>query len=246
MSESYKRAPIIEAVIEFRSSTPISHNLIEKLRVRLKSRFPKEEEINTYNVNLDFINGSATIDTTSIGYKMSSEDGLDIRVISNNSITISRLAPYPGWELFEARGRDDLTAWKKQILGTKILSRIGVRFINRIDIPIQPVGQVELDDYFNVGVKAPQPPLGPLAEFSSHVGGPIGEGGDACMANLNYLAVESPLVAHSSFILDIDVYRDGGVPATDEAIWELVARMRDHKNSLFEAAVTDRSRDLFR
>ena len=66
-----------------------------------------------------------------------------------------------------------------------------------------------------------------------------------CGVNVNYSSAPSPLVAHSSFLLDIDVFREDGIPSNDDELWELVGLLRDHKNAVFESLITDRTRALF-
>jgi len=38
----------------------------------------------------------------------------------------------------------------------------------------------------------------------------------------------------------------GGVPQDDEALWELLERMRSKKDAVFEACITDRARETFK
>ncbi len=241
----YTRPPIVEAVLEFRTNDAIPLAQVDKMRVSLKKRFPNEEEFKNYNVKLDFDSGSASIDAAFVGYKLSDDDRLNVRLVNTQHFTISRLAPYLGWNSFIADGRDELATWKRLALGRRTLSRIGVRFINRVDIPLQSNGLFDLDDYFKLSITVPQPPFGPLRQFSSHVEGGIGEGANLCGVNVNYSSAPSPLVAHSSFLLDIDVFREDGIPSNDDELWELVGLLRDHKNAVFESLITDRTRALF-
>jgi uncharacterized protein (TIGR04255 family) len=48
-----------------------------------------------------------------------------------------------------------------------------------------------------------------------------------------------------SFSLDIDVWRQVDVPQKDNDVLELLGKMRDAKNQLFETFITDKARDLF-
>lgn len=246
MSEPYKRPPIIEAVIEFRCGERIPSSIVDKVRVRLKQDFPREEELKNYSVKLDFDAGSASVDTESVGYKMTSRDGVDVRVVNTNSFTISRLAPYLGWDEYFAQVQPAFGMWKRIALGQKAISRVGLRYVNRIDVPYTSTGEINLNDYFNLQIAVPQPPLKPLHGFVCQFTSALGKGPEACGVTLNYSGVPSPLVAHSSYVVDIDVYRDGDVPRAEEALWQLIGKMRDHKNAVFEAIVTDRSRELFR
>ena len=48
-----------------------------------------------------------------------------------------------------------------------------------------------------------------------------------------------------SLLLDIDVSRMDELPQNDEGLWAFVDRIREYKNMIFEACITDRARELF-
>jgi len=52
--------------------------------------------------------------------------------LAENSLSISTLAPYQGWEVMR---RDVLAAWKRveEVLQSETINRIGLRYINRIE-----------------------------------------------------------------------------------------------------------------
>ena len=44
---------------------------------------------------------------------------------------------------------------------------------------------------------------------------------------------------------DIDVSAEGPLKSDSASVWDLIGRMRDYKNIVFEAAITDLTRKLF-
>jgi len=62
---------------------------------------------------------------------------------------------------------------------------------------------------------------------------------------VNTSQVPSPLVGHTSVLLDIDVYFDRDVPQADDELWAAAERLHVAKNNVFEGAITDRARELF-
>jgi uncharacterized protein (TIGR04255 family) len=55
-----------------------------------------------------------------------------------------------------------------------------------------------------------------------------------------------PLVNHFSIMLDIDVSQQFDLPQRDDDLHGLLSQMRDEKNRVFEACITDTARELFR
>jgi uncharacterized protein (TIGR04255 family) len=48
-----------------------------------------------------------------------------------------------------------------------------------------------------------------------------------------------------SIVLDIDVFREYQSPANEDETWSTLDRIRDIKNEIFEACITDKTRELF-
>jgi uncharacterized protein (TIGR04255 family) len=47
-------------------------------------------------------------------------------------------------------------------------------------------------------------------------------------------------------VLDLDLFRDvRWDPADDDALWAFMERLRVRKSEIFEASVTDKTRELF-
>jgi len=82
-----------------------------------------------------------------------------------------------------------------------------------------------------------------MSNFAIHVTRPLGV--DDCFIIVNAGSVPSPLLNTFSFLLDIDIYREGDLPKNEKHLWALVNRMRIHKNEIFELCITDRSIELF-
>jgi uncharacterized protein (TIGR04255 family) len=63
---------------------------------------------------------------------------------------------------------------------------------------------------------------------------------------LNVYKSLSPLSGRSGLVFDIEVFNQANPPADPEGIWTQVAAMRMWKNTIFESAMTDSARELFR
>src|SRR5580704_3737062 len=232
----YPRAPIWEAVIEFRFAKPIEHKVLEKAAKQLKT-YPFSENEQGLELRPD---GRALPVQT--GIKLSSLDRTDVVIFRTTTFVCSRLAPYTRWEDLRGRAEESWRVLRRKVQDITI-SRIGVRYLNRIDVPSES-GRVKVEDYITVFPVVPGTVERPMAQYVMQVVAPIGA--DQCQMVLNTATVPSPLIGHSSFILDLDVYREASLPKRDDELWALTERMRGYKNDLFESLVTDRARELFR
>lgn len=218
-------------------------DLVEKARARVAEHYLLVEPWSTKTFQLDVAAERATVAHQSAGYRATSLDSADILIISTLNFLVSRLAPYMGWESFYARASRDWEVWKR-VAGYRRVQRIGVRYINRIDIPCEAGQKIQLEDYFTCYPEAPEVTGFPgLARYAMQLILPSGPEG--CSLMINGASVPSPLVNHASFLLDLDISKEGDAPQNDDQVWALIDRTRDHKNRAFESCITDRARALF-
>jgi len=240
MVSQYKRPPITEAVIELRFDGKIDRDLIDKLQGRLSTKYPFSMGGKVWNVEIG--DAPPKIRQEFQGYRMTAVDGTGIVVISPSLISTSRLAPYSGWEQMIESAKENWSSWKK-IIGYRRLIRVGLRYVNRIDIPNPENAPVHINKYLNLRPEVPVFGFSPIENFVMNVSIPVGN--EELKLILNAGSTPSPLVKTVSFLLDIDLSRDSNLPQIDTDIWSLVDRMRPYKNSVFEGCITDEARGLF-
>lgn len=239
----YKRPPITEAVIEIRFEQPLPKRSINAVHTKLKKNYEFSKPVSKVEVRYDVPQRQAKFDSEEKGYQLSSGDQTDVLQINPTSIAFSRLAPYDGWELFRNRAESN---WKilKRVTGHQKISRLGVRYINRIDIPATGKEKIRIEDYLTIYPEYAEPGLMvAMTDYTMQIVGPLKEGNVKLI--INSRAVRSPLEEHVSVLLDIDVVREVDVPQKDAEIWKEFDLMRIHKNRIFEECVTDSARKLF-
>ena len=116
-----------------------------------------------------------------------------------------------------------------------------MRYLNRLDIPTNE--PINIDDYLTFSIKGPPLDLPAMHSFAIQEARPLGR--DNCHIVLNAGLVPSPLIRTTSLLLDIDVNRTDELPQNDDGLWSFVERVREYKNMIFEACITDRARELF-
>lgn len=241
-SPAYPKAPITEAVIELRVGHDVELSALEKITQRLKSHYAKSEPMRQVGFLIDNTGGSVSLHEDATGFRLSSDDQADIALLSPRFMTTARLAPYPGWEALRDRAKVNWTEWRA-LTPTHPIVRIGVRFINRIDIPTLDE-KVNLDDYFTLQPRA-EAFQTTLASFLVQVRFPTYQ--PNWIAGITTTPLQpNPVPGSMSIILDIDISREVDIPMHPEKLWPVIDEARNIKNDLFERALTDKTKALFR
>jgi len=243
LGEVYPRAPITEAVIDLQVE-PLSaahFSGLEKVRGKLSHRYPSVQE--QYSVEQTIALGamSASVNQQKLGYLLTSKDGGKIAAIRLNGFGLSKIAPYLHWDEFRQEAMKLWPIYARALKPGRI-TRVALRYINRIDVPSEK--PVSVSDYITTGPvvpkELPQKLKGFVTQFQLF--------DDAALAHImvNQALVPPPAEKFVSILLDIDVSRIADVPQTEQKLWSLFDKLRVIKNAVFEACITDNSRELFR
>jgi uncharacterized protein (TIGR04255 family) len=241
----YERPPITEAVIALTFAEAIEARDLEKADSNFGRLYPHHQGARNLNVHVlvppaPNLRPDTTVNKDEMGHRRSSDDQTQIVILWSTSFVFSQLAPYPGWDDFFGRFVRDWTLWKKSI-GYRKISRVGVRYINRIDIPI--TGDLtHYEEFLNLYPQMPDE-LGPVfaygiqTQFAYHeIDGRI---------TINSASVPSLLLENASFLFDQDIYKESNIPQNEEGLYKLLNQIHVKKNAVFEACITDRARELF-
>lgn len=234
---NYSKAPITEAVIELRFSEDLSFEDIQKRIDKFKKLYPQESRTVAFTGEMSERGFSGTQEP--IGIRLSTGDELQVLVINKNNFTVSQLAPYVGWDNFFARFIRDLDLFLDKF-GNKNFVRIGMRYINRVDVPLE---RVTVSDYLRVYPEIPD--LGKVTAKSFALQSTQDLGDGQFGVTLQTANVDSPVPGAISFLLDIDLFTNNEVPRRRDRLVEVMHSMREIKNQVFEASITDKSRELF-
>ena len=244
--QPYRQPPITEAVIELRFATPVSAARIAEISGAFESLYPFEQRIPDLQVQLNLPStpqvGARAETVETLAHKRSSLDQTEILLLRPQNFVVSQLAPYPGWETFFGRVRRDWTLWKK-LMSYRKISRIGVRYLNRIDLPAMSEKIIEYEQYIKIYPHLPEI-LPTVKGYGVQVQVDLPD--ISCKMTLNSLTSPSPLLGHGGFIIDQDIYSDASPPQNDEEIYRFLNVVRVKKNDVFEACITPRARELFK
>jgi uncharacterized protein (TIGR04255 family) len=239
---NYAHPPITEAVIETRFVPMVGIDSLRRISRRVREQYPDAEDL----FDIDVTVGTPQSQTRQrhTGLRLTSRPFMiDVLQLKRDSLTTSRLAPYIGWANFRRIGRENFDVWRSVVGKSPRTVRIGSRYINRVDIP-QRGEPVNTFDFVPIQPSVPAGVLGDLKAFGVHVSSLIPDD-PAINVLLNTSQIPSPLIGHTSVLLDIDVYIDHDLPQDDDQIWSVAERLHNAKNAVFEGVITDRARELF-
>lgn len=238
MSKQYSRPPLIEAAIEIRLGADLGEDELQRYAARFERLSWRSETM----LEIQFeIGKSDPPKQTPVGKKFTNAEATTIVQAQKRALSLSRLPPYDSWEGFVD---DFMTQWRPfRKLARKVpLDRIGVRYINRFDLPGADTG-VLIGDYLNFHVVQPTFISQETSGYSAYVGTAVE--GHNLRVNLQSQLAPSPIIGHVSIFLDIDLYRESvDVPQDDADILTLFAEMRAVRTRIFEACITDKARAL--
>jgi uncharacterized protein (TIGR04255 family) len=174
-----------------------------------------------------------------MGYVFLSPDKKQLFQAKRTGFTFNRLAPYPGWDAFFTEAKRLWEEYRK-VARPRGYKRIALRYIDRFDFPLSTV---QLETYFRTypEVSRELPQL--IAGFFFQLNLPIDE--IQAVAAITQTMVEPTTPGHSSVILDIDLYRTEALPSGNE-LWPLFETLRIWKNKIFEASITESTREFIR
>lgn len=238
-------APITEAVIDFRAKLAPTFDLnnFKQLADQIGYDTPKPITLFEFGVHAhpDKTPETRQVDHGLVGWRFSSPDNLHVAQFKKDGLTFSRLAPYKNWDHFFAEATRLLILFI-EIAAPQEISRLAVRFINRLPLPLSEVGD------FSDFLTAPPPFPGEcgvyLTNFLTHI--QVQEPDSLISANVIQTIRNSEKEPDKvGVVLDIEVYETGNFRATANEVLPRFAALRDIKNRYFFASVTDKTLKIF-
>jgi uncharacterized protein (TIGR04255 family) len=239
-------APIVEAVVDWRAKLPIDFD-IEKFKGVANALGPRyklsdEERGFEFGVKFKYQPGDqpqvSSREVGIQGFRFQSEDGLEIANLQQNGFSFSRLKPYTQWDsVFDEAER----LWNvyRAVCQPEEISRIAVRYINRIPLPL-PV--TDFGVYFTVPPVVP-PGLPPLISALLYRV-VLNEPASGILTNVTQV-LEVPDGGCLPFILDIDAYITKNMDPGDPGIRSHFAALREMKNRAFFGTLTKTTIEMF-
>ncbi len=238
--EKYANPPIIDATIEARFAPSLPERVLKQLIDEAKRRYAQMDE----QVDIQFTVGTDAAPSVSqsfAGARFLSEDGTDLLTLQKDALRVSRLPPYGGWTALKSRIDEEL-GYLKKLAPDRRFTRLGVRYINRIDVPNSGEGQFEVDSFFTFFPDRPAVLKGgPVGGYVVSLAAcPVGN----YLVNVNTGTAPAQLIDHGAIVVDVDAYIEADMDF--RSLNDRIEGVREVKNAVFESLITDQARQLFR
>ncbi len=242
MSKKYTSPPIIEALCEFQfvPSQPWDFTIPGLLYERIKDRFPEKQQQMSFGIGFEPKEGGLEQKVElSQRIQFLRPDRTALVQVGPDLLTINHLKPYPTWDRFRPLVLENLRIYQ-EISNPKGFKRIGLRYINKMEIPGK---SIELAEYFNFYPFIPSDLPQVHGAFSIRVEVPYEEGRDRLLMTLGSTISEKPDTL--SCILDLDYVMATPEKVSLEQATNWVETAHTIVEEAFEACITDKCRNLF-
>jgi uncharacterized protein (TIGR04255 family) len=242
----FPNAPIAEALFDIRVKLPPDADLdqLAAFQDSIRDRFPRRLDMTAWGVDVQIAQGGPpeVLQPTSgaIGYAFQSPDQKKLVQARLDGFTFNKLRPYEEWRVFRDEARE---LWQHYIAIARPISttRLALRYINRIEIPL-PFNDFK-EYILTVPEIAPGLPQG-LAELFMRLVIPYPEERATAIVTETIERVE-PDARVLPFIFDIDVFREAILDPQAKEIWDTFETLRRLKNDIFFKSLTKEAKRLF-
>jgi len=238
----YKKPPVAEAVCEFQflGAKEWDWTIPGLLYQEIKSEFPQKRQEKAFEITIAPQEGRVQQSLAGSLSKIQfvRENNSAMVQVGPDLLSVNVSAPYPGWETFETLIRRQFEIYLKTAHPSGF-KRIGLRYINRV---VFQASGIETTDYFYYYPQLPKTVAQMHGPFSMRVLHEYEGGRDVLNLQMGHLP---PIGQNLVIALDLDYYlaKPGTVELPRGLEWVSTAHSRIEE--MFEACITDKTRDLF-
>jgi uncharacterized protein (TIGR04255 family) len=236
------RAPIVEAIIDFRVQPPgaLDPQRLSSVHTAIRDRFPEIKERRRTKLKFEVPSRPPSLEDLGLdGFLFKSADGKQIAQLRTNGFTLNRLGPYTSWQELAPLAQE---LWRLycEAASPEVVIRLGARYINRIPLPAD---LTEFNEYLRSPPAIPPELPHEISAFfyrttihdsSTDVSAHVAQVLDTAAA------ADTPVV-----ILDIDAFREVDLEPEDDELFNVLDRLREFKNLIFFNMLTEKALGLF-
>lgn len=243
----YNRAPIIEAVIDLqvRFAAAPPQDAFAEVAKRLSATFPRVDPMASFGIQVG-VGQWAPAPSASVspaGLRLSTAKNERVLLLQPRGMTYSHLPPYTEWRTFRQEAEEMWEAFV-EVTAPQGVNRLALRYINRFSIP---ENIFELSEYFLLRPEIPDVGMSPhVSAFFMQCQLPQADLGNDVLAFVNFGSAGASPESANYMLLDFDVVATRDVDVSHDTVFPILDQLRDRKNSLFEACITDKARELIR
>lgn len=244
MGRLYTNPPLIEAVCEFQfePNQPWDWTIPGLVYNKVGKEFPKKKQQNIVEMAARIEKDEVTPSIKGGMGRMQflRDDETALIQVGPNLFVVNQLRPYPTWEKYREMINNNLAIYC-EVANPKALKRIGLRYINRLEIP---EAEVRIEDYILAVPTIPEPIPQVFATWVQRVEIPF-------VDSNGMMVMQSGLMKHEEpnkivFLLDLDFITLDIREIKIENAADWLERAHDAVEKTFEACITGKSRALFK
>jgi uncharacterized protein (TIGR04255 family) len=246
MAEPYKNPPLIEVVCEFRFQESRPWDLVFSGLIfdKVRSKFPISSQRNDFEFLLNNQESQQTVVQRAISI-FSREDERALIQISPNLLSVNHLKPYPTWPIFKEMIKEVFHTYVN-IVNPMGITRIGLRYINRIEIPYGEDQSLKIEDYLTVYPKTPIEIPDTFTSWGQRVEVPF-KSPEGLLILQTANVRENNVPNSAVFLVDLDfvTFPDSNISLKNALDW--IQKAHDEViEKTFENCITEKTRLYFR
>lgn len=233
-------APLVEVVFAASFGDGLDPDQRHSVAAGASVAYPTTRLEKHHGIKFDLDGDEISIGEPETTYRLEGTDGTELLLVRPDGIATCQLAPYKSWNsLLDRFSRDLMLVWERH--PDKRVSRLAVRSINRIDVPLVN-GLANFEDYLALHIQVPSvvPSIGP---FQLQLTIPIPEA--KAFATVRSGLTDPAVEDKASFILDIDLARVEDIPESPEGVFKVFNELHDPKNRLYKGFLTPKALEEF-
>lgn len=242
MRRKYNNPPLAEALCEFQfiPSQPSDMTIPGIFYEKISANFPIKQPQFGLGVNFQAQEGGLA-QKVEMSQRMQffRSDKVALMQLGTDLLTVNHLKPYPGWEDFKPMISEGIQIYR-DVAKPKSLKQIGLRYINKIEIPEIPA---EVTDYFEFYPFIPKSLPQDHESFQSVVEFPYEKGRDKLVVILASIFPEKQNTVLILMELQYVMVMPERISLDDVPDW--IEQAHEVISNAFEACITDKSRKIF-
>lgn len=244
MGKKYAEPPVVEALCEFYFVGSEWDSTVPGVFYdRIRNNFPEKSQLKQVNVQLQFSPDGAKTQLMDDGQRgrFQTTDKSKMVQIAKDLLVVNHLKPYPkNFKDWQPLVMDMLDLYR-EFAKPKDLARIGVRYINRIEVDGD---KVAMETYFRMFPQVPADLAAYHGPFLMRLEVPTPKPGHQLILSFTSAPAAGP--GKQAFLLDLyDIFPVTGKD-TFQKVAEFLADAQANVEHAFESAITDEARKLFK
>ena len=232
------RTPIVEALVDLRASVPGDPNTFNALADEFHDEFPTKEQQSEVEGTIEIKGGKLLFPHVGspafVGVRVANVDKTIYVQFRPDGFTLNNLRAYMGGDQLIDRA---LMLWEALAERTRpeIVSRVALRYINRLELPLRDGDQFER--YLTSTPRLPEGAPQLVSHFLSRIVGhdEQRQATAVVIQQLKQQEAQRPI----AITIDVDVFRTGNFPVDSIALREVLDSLRILKNETFFSLLTD-------